>query len=53
MEYKESAKGGLPNDTFEGTTQIYVIFNGSTGGQMGGQWHRTSRGIYIFLWKGE
>jgi hypothetical protein len=25
----------------------------SRSGQMGGQWHCTSRGIYIFLWKGE
>jgi hypothetical protein len=25
----------------------------STGGQMGRRWHRTSRRIYIFLWKRE
>jgi hypothetical protein len=28
-------------------------FVGSAGGQMGGQWHRTCRGVHVFLWKGE
>jgi hypothetical protein len=37
--------------TVEGTVQIEVRFSGSAGGQMGGQWHHTSRGIHIFLWK--
>jgi hypothetical protein len=32
---------------------IQVGFGGSAGGQMVGQWHRTSRGIHIFLRKGE
>jgi hypothetical protein len=31
----------------------YVTFSGSTGGQMGQRWHRTSRRIQFFLWKGE
>jgi hypothetical protein len=30
-----------------------VSFRGSAGGQMGGQWHKTSRRIHIFLWKVE
>jgi hypothetical protein len=38
--------------TVEGTVQIQVRFSGSAG-QTGGQWHYTSRGIHIFLWKGE
>jgi hypothetical protein len=29
----------------------YVRFSGSAGGHMGGQWHRTSRRIHIFLRK--
>jgi hypothetical protein len=28
-------------------------FSGSSGGQMGGQWHHTSRRIHILPWKGE
>jgi hypothetical protein len=32
---------------------LNVRFSGSAGGQMGGQWHRTSRWIHIYLWKGE
>jgi hypothetical protein len=44
---------GLPNASFEGTMQMSVRSSGSAGGQMGGQWHRTSRGIHIFPWKGE
>jgi hypothetical protein len=39
--------------TVEGTVQIKVRFSGSKGGQMGEQWHRTSRGIHISLRKGE
>jgi hypothetical protein len=53
MECMKFVQEGLPNDRFEGTIQIQVRFSGSAGGQMGGQWHRTSRGIHVFLWKGK
>jgi hypothetical protein len=52
MEHKEFVWGGLPNDSFEGTVQTQVGFSGSAGGQMGGQWHHTSRGIHILYGKG-
>jgi hypothetical protein len=52
MECKEFAQGGLPNDSLEGTSQIYVRFSGGAG-QMGGRWHQTYWRIYIFLQKGE
>jgi hypothetical protein len=52
VECKEFIEGGLPEDGFEGTIQIQVRFNGSAGGQMGGQWHCTSSGIHILYGKG-
>jgi hypothetical protein len=52
MEHKEFVLGGLPNDSFEGTIQIQVKFSVSAG-QIGGQWHCTSSGIHIVLWKEE
>jgi hypothetical protein len=33
--------------------EVSVRFSGSTGGQMGQMWHRTSRPIDIFLWEAE
>jgi hypothetical protein len=39
--------------TVEKELSKYVRFSGSTGGQMGHRWYRTSRRICIFLWKGE
>jgi hypothetical protein len=36
-------KGGHPNESTEGTTQIKLTLSGSAGGQMEGGWHRTSR----------
>jgi hypothetical protein len=32
VEYREFVYGGLPNDSFEETIQIYVRFSGSVGG---------------------
>jgi hypothetical protein len=31
--------------------ELYVRIIVGAGGQMGGQWHYTSRGIHILLWK--
>jgi hypothetical protein len=36
VEFQEFVHGGLPNDSFEQTFWIYVRFNGSAVGQMGG-----------------
>jgi hypothetical protein len=52
MECKEFVYGGLPNDSLEGTIQIQVRFSGSAVGQMGGQWHLTSRRIHTLYGKG-
>jgi hypothetical protein len=52
MKCKEFILSGLPNDSLEGTVK-YKLDLVSAGGQMGGQWHRTSGIIHIFLRKGE
>jgi hypothetical protein len=52
VECAKSVYCGLPNDSFEGTIQIQVRFSESAGGQMGGQWHRTSRRINILYGNG-
>jgi hypothetical protein len=39
VEHTKFIYGRLPNDSFKESIQIYVRFNGSAGGQIGGQWH--------------
>jgi hypothetical protein len=36
VECKEFLYGGFPNDSFEGTVEIWVTFSGSAESQMGG-----------------
>jgi hypothetical protein len=53
LERTKLVQGVLTSGSLNRIFQICGKFGGSAGGQMGGQWHRTSRRIHIFLQKGE